>query len=93
MVSKLILRTKPLRIAINMLCCALLFCWARPYPRETISGLFGRKAYQAYFRTKRIPIFWNAGMKLIDALHQHEVDHCVETAKCEEQARRVLGYS
>lgn len=84
--------TKPVRIAFNMLCCATLFSWAKPYPRETISGLFGRKAYLAYFATKRIPIFWRVGVRLIDAMHRKEADHCVETAKLENKARQCLGY-
>ena len=85
-------RTKPIRIAFNMLCCAVFFCWAKPWPRETISGLFGRKSYDYYFVARRVPWFWNTGTKFIDSLHPHEVDHCVETAMCEAKARRALGY-
>lgn len=85
-------KTKALRIAFNMFCCASLFFWAKPWPRETISGLFGRKSYDYYFVARRVPWFWNIGTRLIDALHRKELDHCVETAMLEAKARRVLGY-
>lgn len=88
-----IAKTKALRIAFNMLCCAVFFCWASPKPRETISGLFGRKAVEIPFNLKmRIPKFWRAGAKFINALHPSEDDHCFETAILEAHARRCLGY-
>ena len=80
-------RTKPVRIAFNMLCCAILFAWACPKPRETISGLFGRKYYWDSGHR-----FWLHGCKLIDKLHRTEPEHCLATARLEVRARRELGY-
>jgi nicotinamidase-related amidase len=66
-----------------MFCCATLFFWAGVLPRETISGLFGRKGYTA--------TFWRMGRQFIDWLHTgHEFDHCVETAVCEARMREEL---
>lgn len=82
-------RTKPIRVAFNMLCCAVFFCWARPEPRETISGLFGRKCRSPGTGVRKR--FWNFGLELIDSMHD-EPDHCRETAFLEYEARRILGY-
>lgn len=82
--GRLILRTKPIRVAFNMLCCAVLFCWAGVRPRETISGLFGRKDRETDGR------FWVYGAELIDALHPHEPNHCSETSYCEARMREAL---
>ena len=68
-----------------MLTCAIVFCWAKPYPRETISGLFGRRAMLGNN-------FWRRGRDFINWLHQHEVDHCFDTWACENAARKALGY-
>lgn len=81
----MILRTKPIRVSFNMFCCALLFFWAGVKPRETISGLFGRLGYSRG-RSK----FWRVGRRFIDRLHPHEIDHCVETADCEQRMRAEL---
>lgn len=85
-----VMKTKPIRVSFNMFCCATLFCWAGVLPRETISGLFGRKvgidADVPYHRIK----YWRAGMAFIDRLHPHEEDHCVETAECERRMREEL---
>jgi hypothetical protein len=78
-----------------MLTCATLFCWAKPWPRETISGLFGRKAAGAPFdvRSPRwVTRFWIKGARFINAIHRSEADHCMETAALENQARHCLGY-
>lgn len=84
----IVTQTKPIRIAFNMLCCAIFFCWAKPKPRETISGLFGRNFY--YESGSK---FWEYGCRLIDKIHRpHEDEHCLETAFLEGRARRALGY-
>lgn len=79
--------TKPVRVSFNMFCCATLFCWAGVLPRETISGLFGRKAYKA-----RGPLagFWRFGERFIDRLHKHEDKHCLDTWHCERRMREEL---
>jgi hypothetical protein len=87
--------TKPIRIAFNMLCCATLFFWAKPKPRETISGLFGRKVANAPFDLKMsrtMVRFWYAGERFINWLHWREIDHCFHTTVCENRARHELGY-
>lgn len=81
----LIERTKPVRIAFNMLCCAVLFAWADPRPRETISGLFGRKC--SY---KPVGRFWYLGQRFINWIHPHEPDHCYETWQYEIRMRNCL---
>jgi hypothetical protein len=68
-----------------MLCCATLFFWADVKPRETISGLFGRKGASKYQSR-----FWNYGRLFIDRLHAFEHDHCRDTAECEDRMRREL---
>jgi hypothetical protein len=78
-------KTKPFTIACNMLTCATLFYFAQPWPRETISGLFGRKA-------KTGGVLWKAGRSAINWMHKHEEDHCTETAWLEGRARQCLGY-
>lgn len=92
--------TKPVRIAFNMLCCATLFCWAKPWPRETISGLFGRKyeeGVRAANKSGRVvpqglDHFWIAGFRFIDRLHPNEEFHCHMTSVYERRARKALGY-
>ena len=79
-----VLKTKPIRVSFNMFCCATLFFWAGVLPRETISGLFGRKAY------KHKRGIWIHGARFIDVLHTNEPDHCVETAICEARMREEL---
>lgn len=86
-------KSKPFTIAFNMLTCATLLAWAKPWPRETISGLVGRKCYERYFVARRVPARWRIPCQIIDWLHRKtEVDHCVETAFLEARARRCLGY-
>jgi hypothetical protein len=80
-------KSKPFTIAFNMLTCATLFCWAGPCPRETISGLFGRKKWMAAGR------FWVLGARLIDAMHPNEPHHCKETFECETAMRQALRYT
>lgn len=72
---------RPIRLAWNMLCCAVLFAPFGVLPRETISGWTGRNAHIRWVR--RLEIF-------IDWLHPHEPNHCFETALVEEFSRRVL---
>lgn len=89
-------KTKALRIAFNMLTCATVFALAKPWPRETISGLIGRK-YDEHVRgfvkyTFRVRL-WTVAMQVIDKLHRpREQFHCYETYQLEKRARRVLGY-
>lgn len=79
-------RTKPFRVACNMFFCAVLFSWwVGVYPRETISGLFGRKAFSAKGEN-----FWTIGARVIDSWHPLENAHCMETFVLEEHARAVL---
>lgn len=85
MVARIWQALRPIRVSVNMLCCATLFCWAGVLPRETISGLFGRLGY-----SKGRAAFWRIGRKAIDLLHPHEPDHCVETAVCESRMRSAL---
>ncbi len=85
-------KTKPVRIAFNMLCCAVFFCWAGPKPRETISGLFGRKVHEPFATGRGMGRFWLNGLLFIDALHRGEEFHCAETAACEAESREALGY-
>lgn len=85
-------KTKPIRIAFNMLCCAALFCWTDVKPRETISGLFGRKVHEPFNAGHGIGHFWLTGLRLIDAMHFREEFHCANTAACEAEARECLGY-
>lgn len=76
--------TKPIRIAFNMLCCATIFWWAGVMPRETISGLFGRKAQH----TSR---FWIYGERFIDWMHSgREENHCRETWLSERHMRKAM---
>lgn len=92
---KLIAITKPLRIAFNMLCCATLLAWAGPKPRETVSGLIGRKSYVACVDYGTYDIryrFWRAFEWLIDVLHRREEMHCYSTYQLEWRAREILGY-
>jgi hypothetical protein len=79
-------RTKPFRIAWNMWFCATFLFWAGTYPRETVSGLFGRKALAAGARRN----FWTIGAEVIDSWHPDEAAHCTATFVLEEHARRVL---
>lgn len=82
-------RTKALRIAFNMLVCAIAFAPAKPWPRETISGLVGRKCYESRHAHRG----WSTLRRFIDWLHRkYEPDHCGETATMENSARRKLGY-
>ena len=85
-------KSKPFTIACNMLTCAVLLHFAKPWPRETISGLVGRKQHEHYFRSRRVPAPWRQLARFIDWLHPHEIDHCHDTALLEAKARRVLGY-
>lgn len=78
-------RSKPIRIATNMWCCAVLFIWADPRPRETISGLFGRRVSYADAH-----VFWRWGKSLIDWMHPHEPNHCHETWQYEIRMRNCL---
>lgn len=72
------------RIALNMLWCAfLLWPWGT-WPRETISGFFGRNA------VKHRVAFYIA--RFIDWLHPQEPNHCGVTAWMEHEARIRLGY-
>jgi hypothetical protein len=67
-----------------MLCCAVFFCWAGVQPRETISGLFGRKA-------RNTSKFWIYGERFIDWMHTgREERHCYDTWQCEVRMRGAL---
>lgn len=88
----LILKTKPIRVACNMLFCAVFFCWAGVKPRETVSGLFGRKVHEPFQTGHGIGRFWLQGLLFIDSLHPHEEFHCANTAAFEEASREALGY-
>lgn len=86
-------KTKPVRIAFNMLCCAVLFCWAGVKPRETISGLFGRKVHEPFETGRGMGRFWLYGLLFIDWMHSPtEEFHCAHTAACEAEAREALEY-
>jgi len=90
-------KTKPFRLAFNMFCCATIFCWAGVKPRETISGLAGRKAYDLAMWEPNEPKvrggrFWRVLEWVIDVMHRGEHMHCYQTATSEWEARRTLGY-
>jgi hypothetical protein len=86
-------KSKPFTIAFNMLTCATVFAWAKPWPRETISGLFGRKVHEPFYTGRGFSAFWLNGLLFIDWLHRNaEEFHCANTAACEQEAREVLGY-
>lgn len=74
-----------LRVAINMLVCALVFGLFGSYPRETISGFLGRRGMDL----SRSAV-WELLMMLVDALHLHERRHCLRVAREEAAAWRVL---
>lgn len=82
--GSMIFRTKPIRVACNILWCAVLFAPWGVKPRETISGLFGRKALTVG------GWFWVAGRNFIDRLHVYEQLHCAEIATSEERMRQAL---
>ena len=69
-------------LGLNMLTCAVLF-WPWALPRETISGLMGRKSMEGWWLAK-------GAEALIDALHWWEPDHCYVTFVLENEARRRL---
>ena len=73
------------RIALNMLWCSLLFWPWGTWPRETISGFFGRKALSG-------SLFAQCIVEVIDWLHPGEIAHCYETAYMEYEARIALEY-
>lgn len=85
MVIRLWRGTHTQRIAFNMLWCALLLWPWHPWPRETISGFFGRHSYAGNPLAQRIARF-------IDWLHPHEPNHCYVTATMEHNARIALEY-
>jgi hypothetical protein len=64
-----------LRVAINMLVCALVFGAFGSLPRETISGFLGRRGMDV----SRSAV-WELLMMLVDALHPHEKGHCQRVA-------------
>ena len=73
-------------VSLNMLLCAVLFApWAMP--RETISGLIGRWVATESGSKQRIGL---ALRLAVDRLYFWEPNHCVETYKVEEEARRIL---
>lgn len=73
------------RIALNMLWCSLLFWPWGTWPRETISGFFGRKALYGSRVAQHI-------VAIIDWMHPNETAHCYETACMEHWARIALEY-
>lgn len=85
MVKRIWKATHAQRVGFNMLCCSLLLWPFGPWPRETFSGFFGRKALEG----KRVAIYIAT---FIDWLHPHEPGHCYETAYQEYNARIALFY-
>lgn len=75
-------RTFKLRVAINMLVCAIVFGAFGSLPRETISGFLGRKGAPSIGK-RPFPWYWL--MALVDKLHKNETSHCY-TVACEEDA-------
>jgi hypothetical protein len=69
------------RLALNMLWCALLLWPFKTMPRETISGFLGRNFANGKFVTLA---------RFVDWLHPHEQDHCISTAILEARAREAL---
>jgi len=82
--GELILKTKPIRVAFNMLSCAVLFAPWGVKPRETISGFLGRQSLANHSRA----LLRLRG--LIDGLHPHEPNHCLDTYECERRMRNAL---
>lgn len=76
-------KARNVRLAINMLTCALLLTPFGSLPRETISGFFGRNGANGRPFAKRVARF-------IDSLHPREAEHCLETAELEAGARAIL---
>ena len=70
-----------LRLALNMLWCALLLWPFKTMPRETVSGFLGRN--YANGRFVRLA-------KFVDWVHPNETDHCINTAILEAKAREAL---
>jgi hypothetical protein len=70
-----------IRLALNMLWCALLLWPFQTMPRETISGFLGRN-----YANGRFVRF----AKFVDSIHPHETDHCIATATLEAKAREAL---
>lgn len=70
-----------IRLALNMLWCALLLWPFKTMPRETISGFLGRN-----YANGRFVLF----ARFVDWLHPHEVEHCISTAILEARAREAL---
>lgn len=70
-----------LRLAFNMLWCALLLWPFKTMPRETISGFLGRN-----FANGRFVML----ARFVDWMHPHEADHCISTAILEAKAREAL---
>lgn len=85
MVIRLWRSTHAQRISLNMLWCALLLWPWGTWPRETISGFFGRRTLEGSRIAAHIARF-------IDWLHPHEPNHCQVTAAMERSARIVLEY-
>lgn len=76
-------------VALNMLLCSVLFCWCA-LPRETISGLVGRKtSFYGYCRLWQAPI-WRGARWVIDRLYSWERNHCELVRRQEMEARRAL---
>lgn len=69
------------RLALNMLWCALFLWPFKTMPRETISGFLGRNYANGRFVTLA---------RFVDWLHPHEVEHCISTAVLEARAREAL---
>ena len=70
-----------LRLAFNMLWCALLLWPWGTMPRETISGFLGRNYANGRFVTLA---------RFVDWLHPHESEHCIKIATMEAAAREAL---
>jgi hypothetical protein len=69
-------------VAVNMLIASVIFFpWV--YPRETISGFLGRKAFERVYVAL-------CAARFIDFFYRSEAAHCGETALSEAEAREEL---
>lgn len=78
-------RTFKLRVALNMLVCALVFGAFGSLPRETISGFLGRRGPHPTDVT-----FLFVLMAIVDALHPKEEFHCFRVAREEDAGWRAM---
>lgn len=76
-------------VALNMLLCSVAFFWCA-LPRETISGLVGRKVRHYVLERPWQSRAWRGAQAVVNTIYWWEADHCNLVALQERDARAAL---